>query len=65
MRGIDKRRQVRRKEWVIQDIANGNQTIFTFPEHYPKKTEPETDWAKLRTKNKAAKAKIMWGWKYL
>ena len=61
IKGIDKRRRVMGKEWVIQDITTGDQTRYTFPEHYPKKTEPETDWAKLRNKDKAAKAKTMWG----
>ena len=31
MRGIDNRRQVRRREWVTQDIINGDQTRFTSP----------------------------------
>ena len=58
--GIDRRRRRTRKEWIVHDITTGDQTRYTFPEHYPKKTEPETDWAKLWTKDKVAKAKIMW-----
>ena len=59
-KGIGKRRTTGRKEWVIHDIATGDQTRLGYPEHYPKKTDPVIDWASQWKKDTTAKAKIIW-----